>query len=317
MVLGHPKVIQRKGENVWVTYIKNRVFRKNNSINIVMTGETGSGKSWAMLGLAQSIDPNFSIDNVYFKLSEFVKDITENKFKKGSIVIFDEAGVDLNSANWQSMLNKSMNIIMQTIRHRNLIIILNVPQFSFISKGVRKLLSAHWESHGYDKNNYSIIKPMVMQYNDELDKIYKKRLVVQSSPNSAFCSFIKIKKASDELLKAYEIIKTEYTSNLYSQLYQELKSYESLSEEKMKKRSNKNLTDIQEDTLRLMKEGKLLPDIAKEQCKSEGAVYKVFTALRNKEFLKISTVKDTKKNDKGVFISKVSGYNIEDTRDED
>lgn len=316
--MGYPAVMRIKGENVWVTYIKRRVFKTNNSINIVMTGETGSGKSWAMLNLAYAIDPNFSVDNVFFKLSDFVKAITEREFKRGSMVIFDEAGIDLNSSNWQNLLNKTMNMIMQTIRHRNMIICFTVPHFHFLSKGVRTLISAHWEALGYDDQNNSKIKPRAMEYNGNIDKFYRKRLMVQEGHNVYMCSLIKIKKAPNELINSYEEKKLQYTTNLYKKLRDELENYEAMSEERINKRKYKTttMTDIQEDTLKLLKEGKTIKEISLIQRRAEGTIYKTCTSLRNKPFIKITPIKKNYRNDKGVFINNVVGYRVEDQRED-
>ena len=41
-------VDQVEGENVWISYFKRQIFEKNNCVNTVLTGKTGSGKSWAI-----------------------------------------------------------------------------------------------------------------------------------------------------------------------------------------------------------------------------------------------------------------------------
>jgi len=114
----YPLVHRKEGVNPWVSYFHQRV-RKNNSLNVAYLGEPGTGKSWASLAMAEQYDPDWSLDNCYFRAFDLMRDMKDNKFKKGTYIMYDEAGVDLNNTAWQSELNRGMNLVFQTMRHRN------------------------------------------------------------------------------------------------------------------------------------------------------------------------------------------------------
>ena len=131
-----------------VEYIKNRIFKKNKNFLCAFVGPTGSGKSYSALRLAEVLDPNFDvIHNVVFTASGFLSFINRGNFKKGEIVIFDEAGGNegISSRNWQQFYNKAFNSIAQTFRKYQLIVLFTTPNITYIDKGTRMLL------HGYFK----------------------------------------------------------------------------------------------------------------------------------------------------------------------
>jgi len=47
------------------------------------------------------LDPNFSADRIVFNGQELMNLINSDKLKKGSVVIFEEAGIGMSSKNWK------------------------------------------------------------------------------------------------------------------------------------------------------------------------------------------------------------------------
>jgi len=65
-----PKLLKDKPkESLWVSYIKQRIRNNKNFIGIV-SGSTGSGKSWSSLSIGEQADPKFDIDRVVFSGGE-------------------------------------------------------------------------------------------------------------------------------------------------------------------------------------------------------------------------------------------------------
>lgn len=207
----------------WTTWIKNRIKNNKNFIGFV-GGPTGSGKSWTCLSIAEQIDPNFTINQCVFKPLELMRLVNGKTLKPGSVIIFEEAGVELSNRNWQNIVNKMLNYLMQTFRHKRLILLMNSPYMDFIDKSSRKLVHAHFKIMSINKtHNKTIVKPQLIQYNERKDKFYYKYLRVTQEKIGIQC--IKswaVSKPSDEIIKAYEEKKNNYTGNLNAEIIQEL-----------------------------------------------------------------------------------------------
>ena len=217
-----------------VDYIKHRVYEQNKNFICCVIGPTGSGKSYASLSLAQQIMPTFDIDHVVFTLRDFVKII--QTAPKGTTIVYDEAGVSISSRNWQNLLNKTMNLLLQTFRHRNLVVLFTVPNQEFIDAQTRKLLHALFEMKTLNyKKGYCTIKPKFLQQNPQTGKVYHKYLRVRTETGVVKLSSIKIKKPSKPLIKVYEAKRMKFTTKLNAEILEDLKEEE-------KKKNPKKLT---------------------------------------------------------------------------
>ena len=162
-----------------VRYIHRRI-RNNKNFLATITGPTGSGKSWSALSMAELIDKDFTIDRVIFRAKDLMKLISNGNLKPGSVIVWDEAGIDLSNRNWQSVTNKMLNALLQTFRHKNFILFFTVPFHDFIDSSSRKLFHADFETQKINRNQSTvIIKPKLLQYNSNLAKWYRKYLKVQ------------------------------------------------------------------------------------------------------------------------------------------
>ena len=227
MPVKFPLVYKKDDENPWVTYAKQQVYRKNNCINLVVTGEPGSSKSWSLMSYLHACDPTFNIDRVFFKGAPFMKFLNGEGLTRGKAVMFDEAGVEMYSLNWQNEINRGLNALFQTMRHKNYIFGMTVPYMSFLSKGVRTLMNTKFQTMGWStKTGNSKVLPRKLEYNSDKDKIYKKRLIVKTKKGTSYCDFIELPAPPKELIKDYESMKKEFTTKLYDDIQESLESYE-------------------------------------------------------------------------------------------
>lgn len=237
-MVARPFVHYNPPENPWITHFKTQVHKRNNCINCIAVGKPGSGKSWGVLSIVSQLDPDFKFEGSwYFNVGDFMRDAknyykTENDYKKGKIWVLDEAGVDLNNISHFDQLNRSMNIFFQTARHRNYIFFGTVPFLSFISKGVRKLTTSILRCEGWNSRNKTIFLPRILEYNDELDRFYKKRLLVRTELGMQICNKIEIKKPPIKLVREYEKMKTRFTTDLYEKEAQKIDAYQEKQEAK-------------------------------------------------------------------------------------
>ena len=209
--MGHI-VLQKGKEKNWILFIKGRI-KKNKNFLACVTGSTGSGKSWSSLKIAEDLDPNFNIDRVVFDGISLMELINSGTLNKGSVIVFEEAGIEMSNKSWQSVINKMLNFLIQTFRHKQIILLLNSPFMDFIDASTRKLFHAEFKTVGIDyKQKQVISNPQHIQYNGRMQKFYYKHLrVITKEYGIIPVMSWRIDKPSKELLKQYEIKKTKFT----------------------------------------------------------------------------------------------------------
>jgi len=211
-------------EYSWVNYIQRRTLKLNKNFIVSIIGSTGSGKSYSALSMGELIDPKFNISRVIFNALDLMDLINNGNLKSGSVLIWDEAGIGLSSKNWQSKLNKVINYLLQTFRHRNFVLIFTVPYASFIDVSSRRLFHAEFETVSINRSdNTCSIKPKQLQYNPGNDKWYKKYLkVIKPGEGIAKIKRWKVPKPSEELVQQYEIMKDKFTKELNKSIQDDL-----------------------------------------------------------------------------------------------
>lgn len=203
-----------------------RIEDNKNAI-IVLNGSTGSGKSYASLrlgyDLSKDLKTSLSIkNNVDFNFQKLLlkMELKINQ-KPGTIFIMEEVGAfgsGASSREWQSEANKFFFSFLQTSRHRNQILIMNCPNFSYLEKGCRELVHYQLEAISINyANKQCYFRPYVVQVNTRTGKMYFKFIRYYKKDNPYVR--IRLTKYSFELppkhiIKAYELAKIEYTTNL-------------------------------------------------------------------------------------------------------
>jgi len=196
-----------------IVLIKRRRRMKSKSFNY---RKTGSGKSWAALSLAEEVvklsGGTFNIKNVAFKVDEFAKIYNDiKKTPKGSVVIFDEIGVNFNSRDAMGSANKMFGKLLQIIRHRQILVIFTTPDLSFIDSTGRKLLHWWFQTKKIDKQNkITHIKPHVIEIRQRTGEIY----YVFPMFNGNQYNDLRVSIPSKELREDYEKVAKEYKNKL-------------------------------------------------------------------------------------------------------
>ena len=274
-------MLGKPAEKYWISYIRSRIKKNKNFLGFI-SGQTGSGKSWSTLSICEELDPDFGIDRVVFGGMELMTLINSGKLKRGSAICFEEVGVELSNKNWASTTNKMFSYLLQTFRHRGFILIMNSPYMDFVDAGMRKLFHAEMQTLGIDFNAQECkLKPQLLQYNGRLRKFYYKRLKVIKPEGVVPVDVWKVPKPSDTLLAEYEQKKREYTDNLNRRILDELESAQSKIESK---RGNTEVTEIQRDTLEMLRQGLNVDQIAQARSRDRAVIYKTMDLLRKKGY---------------------------------
>lgn len=209
-------------------YILKRLYDQNKNFITAITGPTGSGKSYSALRLAERIDADFSIDNVVFNAQDLLLRIKQGKeqgeLEQGSVLVFDEAGVEANSRDWQSKTNKALNYLFQTMRSYNFMVILTLPHIGGLDKQIRQLLHAFMPTQGIDYKHSTVeLKPLFFQVNQQTGEIFKKFLkVFGDDGETRKIRRHHVKMPTKELRDAYEERKESYQEDLYSELLEDV-----------------------------------------------------------------------------------------------
>lgn len=98
-------------------------------------GREGTGKSTLGIEICRMVDPSFCLDRIAFTPQEFYRTLLNAP--RYSAVMFDEGGEGLYSRDSASRFNKILVKQMMMIRGRNLFILINIPDFTVLDKGLR------------------------------------------------------------------------------------------------------------------------------------------------------------------------------------
>lgn len=265
-------------EPSWIRYIRNRILKKKNFLALI-SGPTGSGKSWSCLSIASMLDKNFSSDRIVFGLRGLMTLINSGeKFPAGSTFVWDEFQVSGGARSWQSLTNRLLNSLLSTFRHKNFIVLINAPYSDFIDSQSKKLLHAEWEVCGLDYDSEkTILKPMCIQYNSRRKQFYYKYLRVKTPRGISPVTKWKIPKPPRWLVEDYERKKTTFTTNLNKEIERQLDHLDN-------KNKKKPLTEKQEQILDLMTKYQNTSKVAEELKISERSVYFHLAQARKKGY---------------------------------
>ena len=194
--------------------------------NLMITGSPGSGKSWACLTIAEKItsktgalfDPKA---HVVFTLEEFWK-LYNNKelCPPGSVIIFEEVGVNVNSKAGMTKENRTFGAVFQTMRYRGIAVILNTPALGFLDKTPRSLL--HWwlETKSLNKKDgYCEIKPKMVEVDQQKGDLFFPYPRLRDNQR---ITRLRIYKADNEIIEKYEKSAKEYKDKLGIELQKEI-----------------------------------------------------------------------------------------------
>jgi len=228
-------VEEKKKDTIFVSYIKELIFKKNKNFFMIVVGSTGSGKSYSALKLAELLDPTFTIDRCCFKAIDFMRKVKElqnqaeeqKKAIKGKVILWDEMGVEHNAREFMTTSNRAINFFFQTSRYLNLIVIMTVPYLSFIDSASRKLCHCIAETQGINqREKQSTLKIKFLQVAPLTSKEYPKYLRYKQNNKSYVLKKIGVGIPNKDLLELYEKKKRAYGSWLYEDTINKLEKAE-------------------------------------------------------------------------------------------
>jgi len=265
---------------------KNRLL-KNKNIICVTTGATGSGKSYSNLRQAElwyeyNFKKEFPIDNVCFSITELMKLLSSGELKKGEEIILEEAGTNVGSQDWQNKTVKMFNYLLQSFRSMNIILTMNLPVFSMLSKQPRQLVHMQINTEKIDfELNRVKVKPLMHQLNQQSGKSYWKYPRVKVRGKIRALKRLSFGLPSNRITRLYELKKKRFLLEMTNEFTEELMKIE---RDKMDKMSRSDLTDKQLELVKLIQEGLSVVDIALKVKKTKTSVYEMINSIKKKGY---------------------------------
>lgn len=305
----YPELLKERyseGAILFIKTIAHRVYRNNKNALIITCGPSGSGKSYLDLELLRAIHAYVKgeypsdeevVGRTFFKLNSFLKvlnspEIQDSKTSRGQMFISEEVGTQASNRTHQNIANRAYSFIVQTFRAKGMIMFFNVPSFNFVDSQVRKQLHYLIETKMIDKKkNACICKPLTLQYNSRMDKVYFHNLKAQTSNREVVeVDLMAIPKIPDSLQKIYEGRKTEFINNLNKGLQQALDKVEEKETKELEAPSRKELTQKQQEAYDLNQKGVEGKKIAELLGVSRSAIAERLDYCRKKGYKVLNTL---------------------------
>jgi hypothetical protein len=221
----------------WIRWIVNRVRHRNNSTNIRIIGDTGSGKSWSALWMAENMakvmGKEIEESDIYFGISQVIRKVHENPPPPGTIFFIDEQQVEGGSGEYNNLRGKAYVTFFSTVRSKRYIIITTMPFADMIIKKVRRFFHVEIETLSINEGAKEVkTKPRALEYHKHKEKIYRKMLIMKiRNPITGKTKSIKIStwnipKPSDKIIEIYEAKKAQFQHETYGKLVKDLDKFE-------------------------------------------------------------------------------------------
>lgn len=214
-----------------VSRIRNMVHERKRNCLILVVGETGSGKSWTCVSLAEQIQPGFDAESqVVFSALEFIRLINSKKLRFGDVIVFEESGINYDSRSFMSATNQALNYITQSFRNMRLVVFFNCPHNAMLDKNIRRLFHYQLTTQSIDYDTgICTLKPFEISVSNIQghEKIYNKypRGLDQNGEPCVFTA-LEVPKPSEANIDKYEVKKLAFTTALNLKAQATLESLE-------------------------------------------------------------------------------------------
>lgn len=258
-------------------WFERRLARNQNAI-VIITGPTGSSKSFDCLSAGESwynykFKKPFPKENICFSLGILARRVREleKTGTKGQIVILEEAGANFGNLDFQNKLSKMFSYILQAFRSLNVILLMNAPVLTMINKNARLLLHANFITQSIDyENKIAKVKPLFHQLNQQTGKSYWKYPRVRINGKIITLQRLKFNMPSQTLVKDYEELKYNFVTKLTDDFIEETAKSD---RENIMKFNRKGLTTSEIEVFEMMSKGLTIEQMAKERYCTPRAIY--------------------------------------------
>ena len=293
--MDHERGILEEGE-IFNRWLEIRLLKKNQNVLSAELGSTGSGKSYRDLKKAELwyehyLKKPFPVENICFGIGDLMRRLKSGELEKGDVLIFEEAGANLGSLDFQDGICKLFTYVLQSFRSMNVAIFFNLPYLSMLNKQARMLLHYSAESVSINhKTKRNLCKPYFHQVSQNTGKLYRKFPRIIHEGKLKKLKSVGYTLPKKELRFAYEQKKAKYLSDMQGDF---LKKIEAKEQEKYNKMERKNLTEKQLRVKELIEEGNTQKEVAEITKIDRGNVCRIVKAIEKKGY----KIKKSEKDD--------------------
>lgn len=206
----------------WLDLLRLRIKQNKNNL-VVVTGETGSGKSLAALDMAVKLDPKFTPDEIVFKVSDFLSRV--RSLEKGRALIFDEAAVDFDARRSMSKQNINLSNVLKIFRYLNLNVIFTLPNLEMLDVNARRLMSHHIVMAGINRRTKrSFAHIFIVDSHKSISggiKTYFPVITMEPDGIQFQVDPIEFELPPVEMMRAYQERKDRYVNTLFDAMTRE------------------------------------------------------------------------------------------------
>jgi len=236
------------------------IYRKDLDALIAVCGRRGNCKSGAAMRFGEDFDigsrgeHRFNEDHIFFKASEFVAAM-QLRYPRGTVLVWDEVGVENDSRSWYTLKNKLIKYVMETNRYKNYVVLVTVPTLKSIDIATQRLLSAYIEMHGKaGDGSYARGKFEYVQTNPKTGKAYYKGPRYWNEKKFYVLGNVDWHPPSKGLWDKYMAKKDAYTLNLWKNVESEIGFMSKMLGIKQEELEAKTLDELERDVLKNPKE---------------------------------------------------------------
>lgn len=239
-----------------------RLHYEDKNLLMLVIGETGVGKSCSAISLAYSLDVT-PLGKGFFKRNFIVKPDNEGNptpqtriifsavdlirlvrsgLPKGSVIIWDEAGIGNDNTDWYEKKSKLVKHVLQSFRAQNLCLILTVPDEQSIALYTRRLVHCVLNVKDRDEK-FAYVDIQWLDRNRRLDKVYRKTQAFDNpltGEPTKIADYL-IKPLDVKLENRYKAIKSRVLDDLNAFYEKEMAAMEKLESDKSSERTEKLL----------------------------------------------------------------------------
>lgn len=274
--------ITEKPESKCVLEHASYKFKKQQDFKALFSGGTGTGKSYAGLRLLelhylQKFKEEMPMSHIVSDLGEAVLRAKDFKRKQEGLLI-EEISTSAGSRDSNTILNKQWNRFLDTVRIKQIFLIMNAPHITFVDKHIRMSLDCWIDCKNVDFSKKIVIcKPLWLQTSPHKSEPYKHKYTSDAGDEIDFCFF---RKPSDYILEIYDKQKQDFTFELYDDIAMKM-AFD--REKKLKELGAKFLPRREAEAYILWLKGVLPRDGAKEMGLSRLDIFsKYLLSAKNK-----------------------------------
>lgn len=215
-----PKTLEKPPESeVIVKHILNRI-RKGLGVNALIVGPPGIGKSYVCLRIAERIYNDLHQEkmdankHVVYDLPSAFK-FVRNVARPGEPLVIEEVSVIASSRRSMALENVSLNYLLDTVRKKQVILLMNAPHIKAIDKHIQRMSHLLIECLRINKKfMFSTVKAFSLTNSQDTGKVYKHRF----GNNGRDIHRSYYYPPSDYIIKEYEQTKNQFMEKLYDSL---------------------------------------------------------------------------------------------------